>query len=113
VLKDETYRSFFYQNYTYLSRGIYVDQLERWASLFGSEQLLVLKSEDFYSDPAATLKQVCEFLDLPPWQLSTYKQYNLAHYTSMEAPVRERLATYFEGHNQRLYSFLGCDLGWK
>ncbi|NLF13599.1 MAG: sulfotransferase domain-containing protein [Anaerolineaceae bacterium] len=113
VLQDETYRSFFYQNYTYLSRGIYVDQLERWTGLFDSEQLMVLKSEDFYADPAATLVQVCEFLDLPPWQLSSYKQYNLARYAPMEASTRERLAAYFEEHNQRLYSFLGHDLGWK
>ncbi len=113
VLKDETYRSFFYQNYTYLSRGIYVDQLERWMGLFGSEQILVLKSEDFYSDPAATLRQVCEFLGLPPWELKSYKKYNLARYAPMEPATRQRLIAYFEGHNQRLYEFLGCDLGWQ
>ena len=113
VLQDETYRSFFYQNYTYLSRGIYVDQVERWTTLFGSDQLLVLKSEDFYSDPASTLMQVCEFLDLPPSQLSTYRQYNLARYTPMQASTRERLISYFDGHNQRLYEFLGRDLGWE
>jgi hypothetical protein len=113
VQQDESYRSFFLQNHTYLSRGVYVDQLQRWTRFFDTQQLLVLKSEEFYLDPEATLGQVCGFLGLPPWHLDSYKRYNLAHYAPMQASTRERLTTYFGGHNQRLYEFLGTDLGWE
>jgi hypothetical protein len=40
----------------------YVEQLRRYRSLFGAEQLLVLIYEDFRSDNAATLQTVLRFL---------------------------------------------------
>ncbi len=113
MLEDENYRSFNYQNYSYLSRGIYVDQLENWTRFFDRDQILVLKSEDFNDDPVATLEQIAEFIDLPKWELNEYKKYHYAHYPEMDAAIRKRLTTYFEPHNQRLYEFLGMDLGWE
>src|SRR5215208_1619718 len=56
------------QNSSYVSRGIYVDQLLRWFEFFGKEQMLILKSEDFFERPVETLKVVLTFLDLPDWQ---------------------------------------------
>jgi len=114
MLEDKNYNSFDHQKYSYLSRGIYVDQLENWTSFFHREQILVLKSEDFFNDPATTLEQVIEFLSLPNWKLSNeYKEYNRAHYPEMDAATRERLSDYFEPHNQRLYEYLGVNLGWN
>ena len=100
----------------YLSRGVYVDQLERWTEFFDKEQLLVLKSEDFFEDPAGTLKTVLSFLGLPEWepeaQALRYKR-NAGHYEEgMDPATRQRLEEYFEPHNKRLYEFLGVDLGW-
>jgi hypothetical protein len=114
MLEDQNYNSFDHQNYSYLSRGIYVDQLENWTSFFHREQILVLKSENFFNDPATTLEQVIEFLNLPNWKLSNgYKGYNRAHYPEMDTATRERLSDYFEPHNQRLYEYLGVNLGWN
>ncbi len=52
----------------YLARGVYVDQLLRWSEFFDKEQMLILKSEDFFERPANTLKTVFDFLDLPDWE---------------------------------------------
>jgi Sulfotransferase domain len=104
------------QDSSYLSRGIYVDQLLRWFELFSREQMLILKSEDFFERPVETLKVVLTFLDLPDWQpeaselqqrrhAGTYKQ-------KMDPSTRRRLEAYFEPHNQRLYEYLGVDFGW-
>jgi hypothetical protein len=113
IQQDESYRSFFHQHYTYMSRGIYVDQLVRWSALFDSEQILVLKSESFYHNPEAVLHQVTDFLCLSTLELREYEQYNLNQYSPMESATRERLLAYFEPYNQRLYEFLGIDLGWR
>src|SRR5215211_3982869 len=67
VLKDEDHTIFNLQRFSYLSRGIYVDQLLRWSELFGKEQMLILKSEDFFESPQETLAQVENFLGLPYW----------------------------------------------
>jgi hypothetical protein len=101
---------------SYMSRGIYVDQLLRWFEFFGKEQMLILKSEDFFERPVETLKVVLAFLDLPEWQpeaselqqrrhSGTYKQ-------KMDPSTRQRLEAYFEPHNQRLYECLDVDFGW-
>jgi hypothetical protein len=101
----------------YLSRGVYVDQLLRWSEFFPKEQLLVLKSEDFFEHPLETLKVVLSFLGLPEWEPKAWdvipKKRNKGKYEEgMDPATRRLLEEYFEPHNQRLYDFLGRDLGW-
>jgi hypothetical protein len=117
VLQDEHYYSETYKHLSYLSKGIYVDQLKTWMSVFPREQFLILKSEEFYADPAATFNQVLAFLGLPettvPIEKQHYKQYNNNTYSSkMDPTLRNHLQEYFAPYNARLYEFLGVDLGW-
>lgn len=112
VVADEGYRSYAHFHYSYLARGIYADQLEPWTSLFPREELLVIRSEDFYADPATVVGQVFGFLGLPAWASGVYKKYNLAHYVDMNPATRERLAAFYRPHNLRLYKNLGKDFGW-
>jgi hypothetical protein len=116
MLEDEHYASFEHQRLSYLSRGVYIDQLLRWAEFFPREQLLVLKSEDFFESPNETLKLVLDFLDLPDWEPAPSElggRRNTGPYEGRMDPVlRRRLEEYFEPHNQRLYDYLGVDLGW-
>jgi Sulfotransferase domain len=101
----------------YLSRGVYVDQLLRWSELFGKEQILVLKSEDFFEHQWANLKTAFEFLGLPEWESEASKvisrKRNKGSYEEeMDPATRRRLEEYFEPHNRRLYDYLGVDFGW-
>jgi sulfotransferase family protein len=98
-----------------LSKGIYVDHLLRWSRFFSDEQMLILKSEDFFERPVDTLKLVFDFLDLPDWEPKIwglrYKR-NKGNYEQMDPATRRRLEEYFEPHNRRLYDYLGLDFGW-
>jgi len=97
----------------YLTRSVYVDQLLRWSEFFDREQMLVLKSEDFFERPTETLSRVLAFLDLPGWQPEEAEVRNRGTYTeNMDPATRRRLEEYFEPHNWRLYEHLGTDLGW-
>lgn len=109
---DEHSTSFAYHHHSYLARGIYVDQLETWMSLFPVEQFLILRSEDFYERPADVMDEVLRFLNLRPWHLSDYPTYNKMSSGSMDPSTREELLRYFDPHNERLYRFLGRDFGW-
>jgi hypothetical protein len=98
-----------------LSRSVYVDKLLRWLEFFPREQMLVLKSEDFFDNPQDTLKLVLEFLGLPEWEPEASKLGNErseGRYDGMDPATRRRLEEYFEPHNRRLYEFLGVDFGW-
>ncbi len=117
IQKDEHYYSEQYKHLSYLSKGIYVDQLQAWMDLFPREQFLILKSEDFYADPAASFKEVLTFLGLPEIEplvrKKAFKQYNNNAYSSkMDPATRKRLIEYFEPHNARLYDLLGVNFGW-
>jgi hypothetical protein len=94
-----------------------VDQLLRWMKYFPKEQMLVLKSEDFFEDPAETLEVVLDYLELPRWKLPEEVlergKRNAGNYEQeMDPSTRRRLEAYFEPHNRRLYDLLGADFGW-
>ncbi len=115
MLSDENYYSRNIRVHAYRSRGIYVDQLQRWHKHFAPDQLLVLRSEDLFADPIATEKVVHEFLDLPKFETnitSITKKRNRRTYQPMAPATRQRLEEFFEPHNRRLYEYLGVDFGW-
>jgi Sulfotransferase domain len=113
MLQVERYFSVDHQRYSYLSRGIYVDQLLRWSEFFSEKQILVLKSEDFFERPKESLKLVLDFLGLPEWEPAAWEVRRKGEYErQMDPSTRRRLEEYFEPHNKRLYEFLGKDFGW-
>jgi Sulfotransferase domain len=111
--------SFNHQHFSYLARGIYVEQFQNWFKLFPREQFLILKSEDMYKEPASIFKQTLDFLGVPYSEPKVvkkeFKQYNKPKYSppnKMDPALRKRLVEYFEPYNARLYELLGRDFGW-
>lgn len=111
-LADPGYFSHAWWNHTYLARGRYVEQLERWLSAFPRDQLLVVPSEALRSDPAAGYRRVLEHLGAPPHELPRYPAIFEREYPDMAPATRARLNEYFAPFNERLYALLGHDLGW-
>ena len=72
---DAGYRSDAHRLWSYTARGEYADQLQRWLSVYRSDQLLVLRSEDLYERPAQTYTRVLEFLGLEHKTLDSYPRY--------------------------------------
>jgi len=112
ILKNENYRSFNYKNYSYLTRGIYMNQLKPWMKFFNREQILILKSEDFFQNPRGVFNKATGFLNLPEWDLEGYRKFTHGKYKPMDARLRKKLVEYFKPHNKKLYKYLSCDFGW-
>jgi len=112
LFEQTGYQSSNYRNFSYLSRGVYINQLQTWGRCFPKEQILVLKSEDFFDDPGSVLRQIAEFLDLPEMEMKKHKKYNHAAYPKMDNALRKQLAGYFEEHNQKLYEFSHRNFNW-
>jgi len=109
-IKDVRERSAFERNhFSYLSRGIYVDQLKLWTKAVPRNRLLVLKSESFFNAPGNVLSQVREFLGLSAIDRKTFKIYNETQYEPMSAGIRTRLRAFFEPYNEQLSQLLGMD----
>jgi hypothetical protein len=81
-------------------------------AVFPREQFLILRSEDFYANPAATLTQVFEFLGVPDYTLPEYPNYNSGSYNPISDDLRQTLAEFFRSHNQKLEEYLGLKFDW-
>ena len=113
--KDETYYSMAYFHHSYLDRGIYVDKIKRWMSVFPKEQFLILQSEEFLKNTSSIYKKVLKFLELPEWELLEYEEVGRAEYKhpKMNDDTRQKLIEFFRSHNKRLYEFLGVNYNWE
>ena len=109
---DPLYNSFSHYNHSYLARGLYVEQLERLYRLFDERQILLEAADDLSNDTEAVYMRVLQFLGLPVQRLSRYPRHNSRRYPPMRPETRRRLVEYFTEPNERLYAFLGRDLGW-
>jgi hypothetical protein len=68
--RDEDAWQPMYFRYSYMSRGYYADQLERWLSSFPIENLLVIWSNDFFGSPYEALDTISNFLGIRPRRFS-------------------------------------------
>lgn len=115
MLADESYYSFSLQHHSYIARSLYADQMEEWLKYFPLKQFLILRSEDFYKDPTAVLREILEFLKVPEssdFKVNEYKNYNPGGYDKLDPAMREKLQNFFRPHNDRLYKLIDKNLGW-
>lgn len=108
------YDSLSHRRYSYLSRGVYVDQVRNWRACFPEEQLLILRSEDLFADTSGVLERTAGFLDLPAMEREDRRRVNKGAYAeAMDKRTRGALVDYFRPYNERLYEYLGRDFGWS
>lgn len=113
ILADYKYSQGNFIKHSYLTRGIYIEQIPVIFKLFKEDNILILRSEDFYEDPGMIYRQILEFLHLPLWEPQNYKTYKQSDYQKpMDSELRKQLAEYFRPHNQKLYEFLNRDFKW-
>jgi Sulfotransferase domain len=103
-----------WRHYSYLRRGHYADQLERWFAHFPREAFCVIRSEDLYERPEEQLHATQAFLGVETHTPEVLEGHNQRPYSAaMGAATRRRLEAYFAPHNRRLYRLLGRDFGWE
>lgn len=112
MIREENYYSYNHHRFSYLSRGLYVDQLRVWLRLFPRRQICTIRSEDFLDRPEREFRRVLNFLGLPVWDLQRYPRHNAGDANPMNPATRRKLIEYFQPHNQRLHELLGMDFNW-
>jgi len=97
---------------SYVARGRYAEQLERWLERFPREQLLTLTSDELLADPGGSMETVARFLGVPAWRAASYPLRGVREYGTMPPETRERLARTFAPENERLEQLVGHALPW-
>jgi len=111
VSEKEITNTGFYNPDNILS-SLYIYKIKPWIELLGRERFLILKSEDFYSDPLTSMSQVFDFLGLPNCPLESYPKVNAGSYNEVDTELRAVLADYFAPYNQQIEEYLDMKFNW-
>lgn len=103
-----------HRRYSYVGRSIYIDQIERWQQHFPAEQMLILRSEDLFSNFGQTYVQVLDFLELPHVLPQAFTAANRGtNRQEVDPAIWQYLHGLFRPHNEALYETLGRDFEWE
>jgi len=104
----------FLRHYSYVARGRYADQLQRWLNSIGSDRLHVILIEDLLDQFDETLRGIEEFLGVEPFESVALPTENENRFHSEPIPpeTAARLADTFREDNARLASLLGVNIPW-
>ena len=107
MLEDPGYVSWNHLNFGYLAQSDYATGLRRWLSAFPAEQVLVLRSEDFYADDAGVLGQVRAFLGLDAAIPADTRQWNRTGSSDLDPGLARELAQRLAPSVEALSGLLG------
>jgi len=99
--------------FSYLSRGLYAEQLKRWLTYYPLEQILVISSDDFLKDPRKIINEALIFLDLPLYNNFNFQIGTTHSYSPMSSALRQELFNYFHPYNEQLEELLNRKFNWK
>ena len=111
LLDSDLIKSHF-EHHSYLHRGHYAEQLERWFKFFPKDQFLILTLDELQNFHKKTMNLVFDFLSLPEYELENVTNLNVGSYSDMEGSTRKFLVDYFKPHNERLYTLLDREFDW-
>lgn len=110
---DPHYVGHNFHYYSYLARGLYDEQLERWMACFPRSQVLAIRSEDYFRQPEGALRTILEFLRLPAEAPQIPPRPSQHTYAPMDLGLRRELIEYFAPHTRRLVELLGMEFEWS
>src|SRR6266567_4383721 len=103
------------RRYSYVDRGFYAEQIERVFKLFPTEQVKIIKLEEFRDKKSETLDAIFRFLGLESKVSSRDRDRNIVPYArEMTAEERKHLYGMFAEDIAKLEQLLGWDCSdWK
>ncbi len=123
LTSEQDLRNYYFQSYVF--RSIYHDQVKRWLALFPADQVLILKSEMFFEDPAGQMSKSAAFLGLGEFDFTssprTQKSWGggasnawkqPGNYPEMKPETRSLLEAFFRPWNAKLSELTGLDFDW-
>ena len=102
------------RTFSYLARGRYLEQLERWWKVFPEDRFAIISSAELMTAPQKVLDDVGQFLGLTEQFTHFSGNRHLGGYQEPIKPAtREQLQKTFRPHNQALYARLKRVFPWQ
>ena len=94
-------------HYSYVARGEYAEQLERWFAAVPRDRFLVVDSETMDRRPDDTFAAVTDFIGVERWRPPSFSHAHGSTGSDLAEATRARLEAHFEPHRRRLADLLG------
>lgn len=108
IRHNSQYKSFNHQMYSYLDRGKYLEQVERYIKYFGNDNIKLLKSKQLFEDTQKTFRRVTRFLGISRYDLESPEIKNESvYYKETPRCVKDMLEEYYRDQKNKIESGLG------
>ena len=98
-----------HQTWSYVTRGRYAEQLERWFAAYPRDQILVLQAEELFARPEAVIDDIVGFLGLAPVDLPPFAVRHARPGPPLEPDIRAHLDRMLALEHERLLAMIGID----
>lgn len=108
-IKNEHYSlGWQYKEQSYIQRGLYLQQIERYENFFPKESILLINSSEFFENPASVMQKVFVFMGVDKnFKPQDLRAKNSGSYKDVNEDVIHFLQTKFEQSNKGLASKYG------
>ena len=100
---------------SYVRRGCYFEQVQRYLKFFPRKNILILESSDLKHNKKECVKKVANFLDISS-DFVTDQDFESKHIGNYKEEIKEEdkkfLQKYYEPHNQKLFNLLDKKFDW-
>lgn len=101
------------QHYSYVRRGRYAEQLNRWLKHYPRARLHVVIAEELFNAPEPVMRGVYRFLGCSDDSDLRFRRLNARSYSDLPDPIRERLNDVYRGSVEELDALLNRSSGWQ
>lgn len=104
-------------DYNYIKRWIYVQQLKRYFDVFQKNQILIIEKSDIENNLEWTLNSISEYIGISHFDFSNFTQTrsNVGRYSQDTIPlsVSMELSQFYNKYNNELFDLLQTKYDWK
>ena len=112
IRADPTYRSRHHRHHSYLARGRYAPQIQRFIDAVGPEHVHIVDADRLFVDPGE-LTTLFAGLGLTPWRPHEVGRHNAQARGPMDPALRTRLEEEFADDDRALAALMGRTPHWR
>ena len=101
------------QRRSYLSKGMYENQIKLWFNVFSKEQIHILSTEQMNKNPQKELQKIFSFLEIDDYMIKNPQKQKSAEYSKMRPDTRDRLLDFYKSHNEEFFGIIKQRFDWE
>ena len=112
-LEKNTFRESIERKRSYLTKGLYYNQIKIWFDIFPRKQIHILSTEEMQKDPQKSLSKIYKFLDISEYTIKNPQKRKFVKYEKMNDETRKKLLEFYKPHNEKFFQVIENKFDWE